>query len=161
MGDRQMYDEMSKEDLIGLIEAQDDELEALQKDFTDLKRKKGIQGTDAKTALDISDLTTENEELREQHTENLATIVKLKDDITEAEARIKSFQDENSNLVAKTKDYLKRIETLEKNIIDITNRSASAEQLSKDAGKQKSEIVKDMKRLLEENDHLREEVIFH
>jgi chromosome segregation ATPase len=130
----------------------------LQEMLSAAQRGKKSGKNDASSMLEMADLTAENDELREKQGRDAADIAKLQEKLSEAMVEFKSMKDEKFEAEARVRDYSKRIEVLEREVVEVNNRSRAAEIQSQEAGKQKSNTVKETKRLFEENDKLREEV---
>jgi chromosome segregation ATPase len=151
------YDDFSREDLILALHQSEDEIQELHQKVELAERKKAGAGADASAVMEIAELNEQVEDQQEKIDKYLADISKLKDSLTEANANMKIAQDEKVDVESKLRDATKRVDALEKDILDATNKSKTSEQQSKEASKQKSETVRETKRLYEENDHLREE----
>ncbi len=152
------YEGLSKDELIELLQGQEDEIESLNRDLESARRGKKGGKSDAGSMLELADLTTENDELREQQSRDAAEIAKLKEKFSESNAVQKRVEEEKLEAEVRAREYSNRIDTLEKEIVEVTNKSRTAEMHSQEAGKQKSNTIKETKRLFEENDKLREEV---
>ena len=155
------YSKQSKEELIALVQQLEEEVGDLTEENEILKRgKRGGKDVDAGTALEIESLIQENDELKEKQVQTAMEIVQLKDQVSESAARYKRLEEEKRQSDSDLKAAQKRIDSLEKEVVDVNTKSRMKEMQSNEAEKQKIATVKETRRLFEENDQLREEVIF-
>lgn len=159
------YDKMNKDELIDLLISQEEEIDQLKDLQKELElenrgRRGGKGGIDAASVLELEDLRIENAELRDQQANDAAEMAKLREQVSETEARYRRLELDKNDTETKSKAQMKRIEALEKEVLDARSKSLKSEQDNKDIAKQKSVAAKDTQRLFQENDQLKEEVLF-
>lgn len=106
----------------------------------------------------MESLEAENEELRTQLEAGQLTISDLREQLSNSSVKVTTLQAEKLEADKKIRAQTKRIEELEKEIVDVQNRGRTAELQSKEFNKQKSANVKEAQRLWDENETLKEEV---
>eukprot|EP01035_Chromulina_nebulosa_P017755 gene17755-23355_t len=167
---------LAKDDLIEVINELQRELLDKQKDIDDKENEiqdltqeierltfsndsKGNRRSSMDTGGDNDAATymAENEELRSKQEQDQIEINKLKDQLSEANARYTVLSNEKIASDTRNKSLNNRINELEREIVEMSSKSRSAVQQSQDFNKLKNATVKETKRLFEENEILQEE----
>lgn len=139
------------------IEEKDDYIEEItQNQAVKGKGKRGGGNFSQKDEMDA--LEAENEELRSQNEAGQLTISDLREQLSNSNVKCTTLQNEKSEADKKIRTQAKRLEELEKDIVEVNNRGRSAELQSKEFNKQKSANVKEAQRLWDENESLKDEV---
>lgn len=146
-------------------EKQKEEINALNGDIkeltTELVSKRGRRGTgkDADLAADLENLEEEFGRVRDKLSREQTEISKLREKLADSEAyRTQAFA-AKSESDAKVVDQGRRIDDLGKELLKAMSVTKNAEILSKESNKVKGDTVKETKRLLEENEHMQNEVL--
>ena len=146
-------------------EKQKEEINALNGDIkeltTELVRKRGRRGTgkDADLAAELENLEEEFGRVRDKLSREQTEISKLREKLADSEAyRTQAFA-AKSESDAKVVDQGRRIDDLGKELLKAMSFTKNAEILSKESNKVKGDTVKETKRLLEENEHMQNEVL--
>jgi hypothetical protein len=154
-------DQFTKEELLLMLKEREDEIEQLHTELELSKRDKKPKQSFNITAdgdIDINELMEENTDLRERLNSGAMQIKKLQESLVESSATNKILETEKNDQDIKLKDYIKKIDRLEKEILETTKKSRAAESEHIEGEKKKIEKIKETKELLNENDYLREEV---
>ena len=148
-------------------EKQKEEINALNGDIkeltTELVSKRGRRGTgkDADLAAELENLEEEFGRVRDKLSREQTEISKLREKLADSEAyRVQAFA-AKSESDAKVVDQGKRIDDLGKELLKAMSVTKNAEILSKESNKVKGDTVKETKRLLEENEHMQNEVLIN
>ena len=128
---------------------------------TALVSKKGRRGTgkDADLAAELENLEVEFGRVRDKLSREQTEISKLKEKLADSEAYRTQALAAKSESDAKVVEQVKRIDDLGKELLKAMSVTKNAEILTKESNKVKGDTVKETKRLLEENEHLQNEVI--
>ena len=156
------FSKLSKEELVALAQQLEEEVGDLTKENQLLKRgARGEKNVDAGTVLELGSFSQETEDLREKHAQSAKEIARFKEQTSNsAEARDKRVDDEKWKSDSNLEAAHKRIETLEKEVLDATSNSRMKDIQINEAEKQNIATIEETKRLFEENDRLRDEVLF-
>ena len=145
-------------------EKQKEEIDALNgeiKDLTtELVSKKGRRGTgkDADLAAELENLEEEIGKVRDKLASEQAENLKLRDKLVDSEAAKSQAVNAKLESDAKVREQTRRIDDLGKELLKAMSVSKNAEMQSKESNKVKGDTVKETRRLLEENEHLQNEV---
>lgn len=146
-------------------EKQKEEINALNGDIKELttelisKRGRRVTGKDADLAAELENLEEEFGRVRDKLSREQTEISKLREKLADSEAyRIQAFA-AKSDSDAKVVDLGRKIDDLGKELLKAMSVTKNAEILSKESNKVKGDTVKETKRLLEENEHMQNEVL--
>jgi TolA-binding protein len=103
-------------------------------------------------------LEAENEELRSLVENEQLTVSDLREQLANSNLKVANLSSEKMEADKKMKAQAKRLEELEKEIVEVNNKSRTAELQSKEFNKQKTANVKEAQRLWDENETLKDEV---
>ena len=148
-------------------EKQKEEINALNGDIkeltTSLVSKKGRRGTgkDADLAVELENLEEEFGRVRDKLSREQTEISKLREKLADSEAYRTQALSAKSESDAKVVEQGKRIDDLGKELLKAISVTKNAEILTKESNKVKGDTVKETKRLLEENEHLQNEVLIN
>jgi chromosome segregation ATPase len=140
-------------DLQRQIDERDQEIAELTQASTTKGKKRGGNNKEELDALEA-----ENDDLRSQIEASQLQVSDLREQLSNANVKNTTYKNEKIESDKKIKAQTKRLEELEKEIVEVNNRGRSAELQSKEFNKQKSANVKEAQRLWEENETLKEEV---
>jgi DNA repair exonuclease SbcCD ATPase subunit len=105
-------------------------------------------------------LEAEIRELREKSENEQEMIKKLREDLATANIRNQSLSEEKNEVERRLRAQTKRTEDLEKENNNVLRKSQAAETQSREINKLKSANIKISQQLTEENEQLKEEVLF-
>lgn len=127
---------------------------------SELVSKKGRRGTgkDADLAVELENLEEELSDLRDKLSSERLEVSKLNERLLESDAQKSQAILAKSESDGKVKEQIRRIEELGKELIKASSVTKNAEILSRESNKMKTDNVKETRRLLEENEHLQDEV---
>lgn len=170
-----IYEDMSKNELIDAIELLQQELEETSNELKEiheknilLQRKLNLNDLNSddndKDSLEVNNvlnsvaLETENEELREklnklQNDNNI-----LKENNLELNSHIKVLQSEKIEIDVDIRNLRKKIDELEKSLAESEEKNRSSVRKSQDINKQKKDTQKQQLQLYDENETLQKEV---
>lgn len=156
------YDEWKKEDLIELITKLNEDNDNLENEVSDLHKellvvsKKAKKSNNGNNDID-SDLDGRLEELQDQLTEADSEIARLKEALTDTNASKSIISKEKQELDIKCKEQAKKIDELEKDLLQTLSKAREAERASKEMQKNKGDSVRETKKLFDENEQLQQE----
>lgn len=137
------------------LEEKDEEIAELTQAQTGRSKSRG--GLSNREEIDA--LESENEELREKVDNDAATISELREQLANSNVRATNLTEEKLDLEKKIKAQNRRLDELEKEVVEITNKSRAAAQQSRDFSTAKEANQREAKRLFDENETLKEEVL--
>lgn len=155
------YDEWDKKDLVELVTKLQEENDILEGEVSDLNKELVVSKRAKKSAGNSNeidaDLEGRLEELQDQLTEADSEIARLKEALTDSNAAKSIMKTEKQELEIKCKDQSKKIEELEKDLLQTLAKSREAEKASKEMQRYKGDSVRETKKLFDENEQLQQE----
>ena len=156
------YDKLSREELIDLVTQLNEDNDILEIEVSELNKellvanKKAKKNNNGNNDID-SDLESRLEELQDQLTEADSEIARLKESLTDSNASKSIISKEKQELDIKCKDQAKKIEELEKDLMQTLSKAREVERASKEMQKNKGDSVRETKKLFDENEQLQQE----